>query len=61
MVIEETVSDEFTLTAESKEEAVRMVELKYKNGEYVISPGSVTAKKFALIKPDCESTEWIDF
>lgn len=56
VVIEETVSDEFEIYADSKEDAIKKAVEKYKSGEFVLSPGNVESKKISL-----GDDEWIEF
>lgn len=41
VLIEETVSQEFTVSAASEAEARRLAEEKYRNGEFVLEPGNL--------------------
>lgn len=60
IAIEETVVDEFDIYANSAEDAMRIAEEKYKNGEIILSPGECQCSKMAIIKPDNEATEWTE-
>jgi hypothetical protein len=62
VTIEETISQEFSVKAESYDEAVRIASNKYKSGEFVLSPGNVVHKKMTVENivegKDCE---WFEF
>jgi hypothetical protein len=62
VTIEETVSGEFYIYANSKEEAMKIAEKKYRNGELVLSPGNLVCKQMS-VKDTEESTEceWVEF
>jgi len=61
VVIEETISEEFEIDAESKEDAIKKAIEKYKSGEFVLSPGNLEHKQFAILEDDSEIDEWIEF
>ena len=61
VIVEETISNEFILTANSKEEAMRIAETKYENCEYIVYPECVTSKKMAVLESDYENAEWVKF
>lgn len=61
VTIEETVSQNFEVEAENAEQAIELAENKYKNGEFVLEPGDVCFKQMAIMNPDDEATEWIEF
>ena len=59
VTIEETVSQEFEIEADSLEEALKTAENKYREGEIVVNPQtpeSVIA--YARTEDGFESTEW---
>ena len=60
--IEETLSDTFTIEAETIEDAMELAEEKYFEGEFVIPPQSPTCK---MMMAECdengETTEWVEF
>lgn len=58
--IEEIVTQEFVVEAENASEAIHIAEIKYKNGDFILSPGELQSKRMAIIKPN-EKTEWIEF
>lgn len=60
VVIEETISEEFEIEAESKADAISKAIKKYKNGEFVLNPGNVESKKISVID-DSEIDKWIEF
>lgn len=60
--IEETISDTFTVEAETMEEAMEIAEEKYEGGEFVVMPQAPTCKlMMAECDEDGESTEWVEF
>lgn len=59
--IEEVLAAEFIVEALDAEEAMKIAEEKYKNGEFVIQPGEVHQKQLAIISPVGEATEWTEF
>lgn len=63
VVIEEIVSDEFEIFAESKEDAILKSIQKYKSGEFILSSGNIEHKQLAVISEDDDSNveEWIEF
>ena len=61
IIIEETVSEEFAITAASEAEAVKTAITKYKSGELVLSPGNLIEKKTAVINARNEAENWISF
>ena len=61
IAIEETVVDEFEIEANDFEEALAIATEKYRKGELVLCPGELQFKQIAILKPDYESTEWIEF
>lgn len=61
IAIEETVSQNFVIEAESAEQAMKIAEEKYHNSEFVLEPGTVCFRQMAVIKPDEEMTEWTEF
>ena len=61
VIIEETISDEFTVSAESEAEAVNYAIRQYKDGRLVLSPGNPLDKKIAVVNDDDETAEWISF
>ncbi len=48
IIIEETVSEEFTLEAEGEREALQKAERLYQEGEWVLEPGSLLDVKFQV-------------
>ena len=61
VTIEETVTQDFKVEAETAEEALRIAEEKYSDGEFVLEPGEVIAKKVAITSPTNRATEWREF
>ena len=61
IIIEETISDEFAVTAASEEDAVKTAIERYKSGELVLSPGNLLEKKIAVITDDGDTSDWMAF
>lgn len=61
ITIEETVTQDFKVEAESPEEALQIASQKYSDGEFVLEPGDVTEKKMAITSPINRATEWSSF
>ena len=61
IIIEETISDEFAVTAASEEDAVKTAIERYKSGELVLSPGNLLEKKIAVMNNQNEAADWITF
>ncbi len=62
VLIEETVSEEFEVVADSREQAQDIAIDKYKSGEFVLEPGIVTQKKVCILpEDDSKNTEWNEF
>ena len=61
ITIEEMISEDFEVEAESAEEAMNIAEEKYKKCEFVLEPGNLTFKQMAVISPESEATEWTEF
>lgn len=61
ITIEETVTKDFEIEANSAEEAYETAEQKYKSGEFVLDPGDCQFRQIAITKPSEEATEWQEF
>ncbi len=61
VTIEEMVSEDFEVEAESAEEAMYIAEEKYKKCEFVLEPGNLTFKQMAITSPESEAIEWTEF
>ena len=61
IAIEETIVEEFEIEANDFGEALDIAAEKYRKGEIVLYPREVQFKQMAVLKPDCESTEWVEF
>lgn len=62
IVIEEMVSEEFEIEAETLEEAMEIAEEQYNNGTIVLEPGNLVAKQMMAEDVDTgECTEWTEF
>ena len=60
IIIEELISEEFVIEAETKEDAIKEVVRKYNNSEIVLSPGNVEQKRLCIAKSS-EENNWIEF
>lgn len=61
ITIEEAVTKDFEVEADSADEAYEMAEQKYKSGEFVLNPGECQFKQIAITSPNKEATEWREF
>ena len=62
IVIEEMVSEEFEIEAETLEEAMDIAEEQYNNGTIVLEPGNLVSKQMMVEDVDTgECTEWTEF
>ena len=59
--IEEIVSEEFEVVAENEKSAIKIAAEKYRNGEFVLAPGTLLYKQMAIISPNDSVTEWSAF
>ena len=60
ILIEEIISGEFEVQAESSEEALEIAREKYKSGEFVVDPEFPVSRQMAAIEPDGDQIEWED-
>lgn len=58
IIIEEVISQQFFIEAESKEEAIKTAIQKYKSGAYVLSPGNVEQTQIAIVEGG-QCNEWV--
>lgn len=49
IIIEETVSEEFTLEAEGRREALEEAERLYREGKWVLEPGNLVDVRFQVL------------
>ncbi len=61
ITIEEMISENFEIEAETAEEAMDIAEHKYNIGEFVLAPGNLVAKQMAITEPNNAATEWTEF
>lgn len=61
VIIEETVSGEFTVTADSEEDAGKIARERYNNTEFVLEPGNLIGRKMAVLSRDGEAAVWTEF
>ena len=61
ITIEETVTKDFEVEANSADGAYETAERKYKSGEFVLDPGECQFRQIAITKPSDEATEWREF
>ena len=62
ITIEELISQEFRINANSIEEAMCIAEEKYNCGEFMLSPGTLIAKQIYVENKDAtEIMEWTGF
>ena len=58
VTIEELVSQDYTVLAENREEAIKKAIEMYKQGEIVLEPGNLEMKHIQLSE---NSDEWVEF
>lgn len=62
VTIEELISQEFKMNANSLEEAMNMAKEKYNEGEFVLAPGTLISKQMQAINENSKDiTEWTEF
>lgn len=61
IAIEEMLSECFEVDATTAENAMQIAEEKYNNGKFVLEPGNLVCKQMAVMSPENETTEWVEF
>ena len=61
VVIEEIISEEFEIEANSEEDAISKAINEYDSGSFVLSPGNVEGRQIAIVGEDDEFKDWIEF
>lgn len=64
VVIEEVISEEFEIEAESKEDAIEKAIEKYYSCEFVLCPGNLEHKQLAVLDENdkqIEDNAWVVF
>lgn len=61
VVIEETVSKTFEIIADDENQAKSIAAEKYKSGEFVLSPGELTAKQIQVSNDNDILIDWEEF
>ncbi|MBO5065414.1 MAG: hypothetical protein J6D06_04790 [Clostridia bacterium] len=61
VTIEETVSQDFEIEAENREEVFEIMRKKYRNCECVLEPGNLIGTKMLISKVFEDNSEWIEF
>lgn len=61
VIIEETVSAEFKITAGSEDEARRIAEKRYNDASLVLEPGDLLCRKMAVFRRGEADAEWTEF
>ena len=62
VTIEELISQDFKINANSIEEAISIAKEKYNGGKFVLTPGTLIAKQMQAKNEDStEITEWTEF
>ncbi len=59
VIIEEIMSEEFELEAESEKEAISKAMGAYKSGEFVLEPGNFEYAQLKVADEDDKCSEWI--
>ena len=60
IAIEETIVQEFKVTAENADEALEIAEAKYKSKEFVLEDAEAQFVQMSVITPENEATEWVE-
>lgn len=60
-IIEETVAEQFKVSANDAEEALKIAEERYKKCDFVLEPGEVIYKQISVVEPKNEVNEWIEY
>ncbi len=60
IAIEESYVKEFEVEAEDSEEALNLVEEKYRSGEFSMDGCTCNAVQMAITEPSKKATEWIE-
>ena len=62
ITIEEMVTEDFEVFAETEEEAIEIATKKYDSGEFVLEPGNLVSKQMkAHNVTDNTNTDWFEF
>ena len=61
VTIEEHISQTFEVDADNIEDAMKIAEEKYNDGEFVLEPGEVNARLMMADDGEGECTEWNEF
>lgn len=61
VIIEETVSQTFSVWANPEDDSLEIVREKYRSSKFALAPGEVLSKQMALVMPDSERIEWVEF
>ena len=60
VLIEETISEEFELEAESEKAAISKAIDAYKSGEFVLEPGNFESAHLKVIDENEKCSDWIE-
>lgn len=60
VIIEEIVTDEFIVYANSKKEALEISKNKYYNQEFVLAPGEVIHRQMKILD-NSNNNDWVNF
>lgn len=61
VVIEETISEEFEIEANSEEDAVSKAIQEYEAGNFVVGSDNVECRQISVVDKEGELTDWITF
>lgn len=61
VTIEELISENFEVDAETVEDAIEIAKEKYNNGKFVLEPGNLVSKQMAIVSNNNELNDWIEF
>ena len=61
VTIEETITQNFTVVADTEEETKKIAEDKYRKGDFVLSSAEVQLKQMTIFNPKKETSDWNEF
>ena len=61
LAIEESIVQEFGVMASNADEAMAIAIEKYNSGKFVVEHGEIHHKQISIVKPENESSEWVEF
>ena len=61
IIIEETISQEFVVSADNYNEAIAIAKEKYSNCEFVLEPGNLISKEMKIYDSENFGVDWFEF